>query len=300
MRYLAPLGAFFINLVISGFVQGASQNPNETAPLILRLWSGPAPLAHGTKPVDIPTLSAYLSPGTGIHPAVVIFPGGGYGYLSLHFEGETIARWFQARGISAFVVRYRLGEDGYHYPVPFLDAQRAVRLVRSRSTEWHLEPDHIGVIGFSAGGHLAGLIATDSNAGAKAPGDPVDQISDRPDFAILLYPVITMEQTNPEPRSRQNLLGPNPDPALAAELSIDHRVTSRMPPTLLMYSRNDPIVPPGFNGDVMAAALARAQVPNEVVVFPDGGHGWGLGHQPERGPAHWLDKLESWLKRQNL
>ncbi len=270
------------------------------APLVVPLWNGPAPLAHGSGPADTPTLSVYLAPGPGPHAAVVIFPGGGYGYLSIDFEGAHIARWFQSRGVSAFVLQYRIPKQGYRYPAPYLDAQRALRLVRARAAAWHLDPRHLGVIGFSAGGHLAGLLATAPDPGDAAAPDPIDRFSDRPDFVVLAYPVVTMLTAAPHSRSRANLLGPHPDPRLAAELSIDRRVTAKMPPTLLLYADDDPIVPPGPNSVVLAAALTRAHVPHRVIAYPTGGHGWGLGHHPERGPAHWLDAVQAWLAEQGV
>jgi acetyl esterase/lipase len=278
----------------------AQTSMNAPAPLIVPLWKGPAPLSHGTGENDVPTLSVFLSKAPGPRPAVLIFPGGGYAFLSMSFEGYNIARWFQARGVSAFVVKYRLPKKGYRYPAPYLDAQRAIRLVRSRATEWGLDPQRVGVIGFSAGGHLAGLVATAGDDGVPNASDPVDQLPDRVNFEILVYPGITMESSGPNQQGPENFLGPNPDPQLRAQLSVDQRVTAQTPPTLLLYSQDDPTVPADTNSVAMAAALARANVPHEVDAFPTGGHGWGLGHRPERGPAHWIDHVEAWLKGQGF
>ncbi len=272
----------------------------EPAPVTLPLWPGPAPLARGTGPADVPQLIFYPAKDSGLRPAIVIFPGGGYGFLSLDFEGAHIARWFQERGLAAFIVKYRVPKLGYRYPAPYLDARRALRLVRSEASRWRLDPRQIGVIGFSAGGHLAGLLATAANSANAAAADPVDRVSDRPDFVILAYPVVTMLSMGRYSHSRLNLLGPHPDPNLEAELSIDRRVTPAMPPTLLLYSEDDPIVPAGPNAVALAAALAQNHVPHQVIAYPHGGHGWGLGHQPERGPAHWLDQVEAWLKTRGV
>ena len=272
--------------------------PLPTAPVV-PLWNGPAPQSHGTAPDDTPRLYVYLpekpaKPG----PAIIICPGGGYGMLAFEHEGINEAEWFQQRGIPAFILFYRLPSNGYRHPVPLLDAQRAVRLLRSRAAEWNIDPAKIAVMGFSAAGHLVSTLDTHFDAGDAKAADPVDRQSCRPDFTVLVYPVITLEVKGvTHEGSKENLLGPNPDPALVHSLSNNTQVTPKTPPTLLVHAEDDKAVPIE-NSRLMLAALQKAGVPSALQEYPHGGHGFGFGPKQTTAPAGWLDRAVEWIQSQ--
>jgi len=267
---------------------------------VVPLWNGPAPQSHGTTPKDIPVVTAFL-PQNATPPtsAIVICPGGGYGGLAMDTEGFNEARWFQQKGVAAFVLKYRLPVNGYRHPVPMLDVQRAIRLVRSHAADWKIDPAKVGVMGFSAGGHLASTVDTHFDAGNAAASDPVDKQSCRPDFALLVYPVISMKDGLTHQGSKRNLLGPNPDPAMVLNLSNDTQVTPRTPPTVLVHAQDDRSVPIE-NSRLMYAALQKAGVPSALQEYPHGGHGFGFGPKQTKAPAGWLDKAYGWLKAQGF
>jgi acetyl esterase/lipase len=184
-------------------------------PQTLPLWPGGAPGALGQDDRDQPAITVYMPPNTtGPMTAVIIAPGGSYRALSMNNEGRAPAGYFNALGIAAFVLRYRLGPP-YHHPIELGDAQRAIRTVRARAAEWHIAADRIGFMGFSAGGHLASSASTHFDAGRTDAADPIDRVSSRPDFAVLAYPVISFVEPWTHQGSKTNLLGENPDPALA-------------------------------------------------------------------------------------
>ena len=271
--------------------------PFPNAPVV-PLWNGPAPHSLGTTPDDTPRLYVYLpekpaKPG----PAIIICPGGGYGMLAFEHEGINEAEWFQQRGIPAFILFYRLPVHGYRHPVPLLDAQRAVRLLRSRAAEWSIDPAKIAVMGFSAGGHLVSTLDTHFDAGDPKAADPVDRQSCRPDFTVLVYAVITLKDGVTHQGSKLNLLGPNPDPALVENLSNETQVTPRTPPTLLVHAEDDTAVPIE-NSRLMLAALQKAGVPSALQEYPHGGHGFGFGPKQTHAPAGWLDHAYEWLQAQ--
>ena len=256
------------------------------------LWQGDAPGAMGCGASDIPTLTIFLPPAACANGAsVVVCPGGGYGGLATDHEGVQIAAWLNARGIAAFMLRYRLAP--YRHPIPLLDAQRALRTVRSRAGEWCIDPTRIGIWGFSAGGHLCSTLATHFDAGVPHAADPIDQVSCRPDFAILAYPVISMEPPYTHMGSRENLLGPDPDPALVVEVSNERQVSADTPPTFLFHTNTDQGVPPE-NSVLYYLALRRAGVPAELHIYAEGPHGIGLKlEDPILGT--WSDRLADWL-----
>jgi acetyl esterase/lipase len=270
------------------------------AQTVAPLWSGPAPQTHGSEEKDIPTLTLFL-PGhaTGATSAIIICPGGAYMALSMTNEGFNEARYFQARGVAGLVLKYRLPANGYPHPVPLLDAQRAFRLARSHATDWNLDPSKIGVMGFSAGGHLASTVETHYDAGNPQAADPVDKLGCRPDFAVLVYPVISMKDGLTHEVSKRNLLGPDPDPALVENLSNETQVTPQTPPTILVHAVDDGAVPIA-NSRLMYAALQKAGVSSRLDEYPTGGHGFGYGANPDRSPAGWLDKVYDWLKGQGF
>ncbi len=268
------------------------------AQIVTPLWQGPVPQSHGSTPNDIPTLTVFLPQNaSGPTSAVVICPGGGYGHLSMQYEGINEAQYFQRHGVAAFVLKYRLPGDGYRHPVPLLDAQRAIRLIRSHAADWKIDPTKVGVMGFSAGGHLASTLETHFDAGDATASDAVDHQSCRPDFAVLVYPVISMKDGLTHGGSKANLLGPNPDPALVQSLSNDTQVTAQTPTTILVAAQDDHTVPIE-NSRLMYAALQKAGVTSALQEYPHGGHGFGFGKPAS--PPGWLDKVYAWLKAQSF
>ncbi len=224
--------------------------------------------------------------------AVVIFPGGGYGILAMEHEGHEYAKWLNERGIAGIVVKYRVGAGlGYEYPVPFLDARRAIRTVRAHAAEWDIKPDRIGVMGSSAGGHLASLCATRFYDTFKdETTDAIDKLSARPDFAILCYPVITMGEMA-HSGSKANLVGKNPSPVLLESLSTEKAVTKLTPPTFLLSTSDDGV--DCRNSLLFATACKENKVPVSLHMFEKGGHGYGL--HGKGSLAEWPDLLDKWL-----
>lgn len=261
------------------------------------LWPGGAPGAKGEEERDKPSLTIYIADRAKANgTAVVVCPGGGYVNLAMDHEGEQIAEWLNELGISAFVLKYRLGPR-YHHPVQLNDAQRAIRIVRSRAKEFGVAPDRIGIWGFSAGGHLASTAATHFDAGKAGAGNPIDRASSRPDFAILAYPVISFIEF-PHVGSRSNLLGENYDPKLAEFLSNDRQVTPETPPTFLFHTNEDSGVPPE-NSVLFYLALRKAEVPAELHIYEKGRHGVGLAPD-DPVLSSWPDRLADWLKIRGL
>jgi len=227
--------------------------------------------------------------------AVVIFPGGGYSILATGHEGHDYAKWLNERGIAGIVVKYRVGNGlGYQYPVPFLDARRAIRTVRAHAGEWNIKPDEIGVMGSSAGGHLASLCATRfDDTFEQETSDAIDQVSARPDFAILCYPVITMGATG-HSGSKKNLSGENASPELLEKLSTEKAVTKDTPPVFLLTTSDDGV--DCRNSLFFAAACKENAVPVSLHMFEKGGHGYGLKGKGDL--ATLPDLLDAWLKTQ--
>jgi acetyl esterase/lipase len=271
-----------------------AQAPILQDPQTLPLWDNAAPGALGSAPEDIPTLTVYMPPNTtGPMTAVIIAPGGGYRALSMSKEGRIPATYLNALGVASFVLKYRLGPK-YHHPIELGDLQRAIRMVRSRATEWHLDPARIGIMGFSAGGHLASTASTTFDKGNAAAADSIDRVSSRPDFAILAYPVITLTESWTHQGSKTNLLGEKPDAALARTLSTETQVTAETPPTFLFHTNADTTVPVE-NSVYYFLALRKAGVPAEMHIFKDGAHGAGM---PMQDPAlsEWPKVLANWLR----
>ena len=230
--------------------------------------------------------------------AVIVCPGGGYSGMAWDKEGEHISEWLAQRGITAFTLKYRHGGGAHQHPVPFTDVQRAVRWVRGHSAEYCVQPDRIGVMGFSAGGHLAATIGTHFDEGDGAAGDPVEQQSSRPDFLVLIYPVITMEKGFSHGGSLGNLLGKSPDSALVAELSNDLHVTENTPTTFMVHATDDQTAPVE-NSLRFYRVLVEHKVPAELHLYDQGGHGFGM-LQRELPIDHWPEALEAWLKSRDL
>jgi acetyl esterase/lipase len=261
---------------------------------VIPLWTGPAPGALGTGEADVPVLTVFLprtlAPGT---PAVIVCPGGGYVRLADNHEGRQVASFLNSLGMAAFVLRSRLGPR-YQHPVELGDVQRAVRLVRARGASWNLDASRIGVMGFSAGGHLAMTASTMSDPGSADASDPLERVSSRPDIAVLGYPVISLVEPWTHQGSRTALLGERPDAALAARLSGERAVTADTPPTFLFHTNADAAVPPE-NSVHYYLALRRAGVPAELHVFEQGPHGVGLANDDE-ALSEWSTLLANWLR----
>ena len=271
---------------------------DEPQPQTVRLWKEAAPGAKGSEPRDIPKLHVYLLEGDAPRSTIIIFPGGGYGALAMDHEGTQMARFFNQLGMNAFILDYRHAGKGYRHPVPWTDARRAVRLVRHRAAEWHVDRHRVGIIGFSAGGHLASTLSTHFDLGRMSAEDRVQRESCRPDFAILCYPVIGLGKPYTHRGSQRNLLGSAPDPKLVAEFSNEDRVTRDTPPTFLWHTRDDRAVPVA-NSVHYFEAMVRHGVPGELHVFQKGRHGLGLA-QRQPGASAWPKLLEAWLKQQGI
>lgn len=262
------------------------------------LWPNGAPGAKGDSDADKPTLALFPASGPNKVPtAVVVCPGGGYVNLAMSYEGIDVAHWLNNLGISAFVLKYRLGPK-YQYPVELWDAQRAIRYVRAHAQEFGVSPDRIGIWGFSAGGHLASTAGTHFDKGDPHAADSIDQQSSRPDFMILAYPVITFLDPYAHLGSLHALLGENPDPQLVRSLSNELQVTPRTPPAFLFHTSDDPVVPVQ-NSVQFYLALRQAGVPAEIHVYSHGRHGVGLA-QDDPILKTWPDRLADWLKLQGL
>jgi acetyl esterase/lipase len=267
-------------------------------PQTFPLWNGPAPGAKGTAPADIPTLTAYM-PRSSAGPltAVIVAPGGGYGNLAMNHEGRQTANFLNSIGIAAFVLQYRLGPT-YHHPIELGDIQRAIRLVRAEAAKWRVAPERVGVMGYSAGGHLAASASTLFDKGDAGAADPVDRLSSRPDFSILGYPVISMTEAWTHQGSKNNLLGPNAPADLARSMSLDTRVTGDTPPTFLFHTNADTAVPVE-NSVTYFLALRKAGVPAEMHIFKNGPHGVGLA-QDDPALSEWTRLLANWMRVSGL
>jgi acetyl esterase/lipase len=265
------------------------------------LWPNGAPGAKGTDDGDKPSLTIYLpekEKATGA--AVVIFPGGGYGHLAMDHEGHQIAQWLNSIGVAGFIVKYRHRNSGagYGHPAPIQDAQRAIKMVRSRAKEWGVDPGRIGIIGFSAGGHLASSAGTHFNTRYSEPIDEIDRSSCRPDFMILMYPVISFTEWYTHKGSMANLLGRNPDEDLMESFSNEKQVTSETPPTFLVHADDDKVVPPE-NSIAFYLALRKAGVPAEMHIYEKGGHGFGPGIG-KGACSSWMARCADWMKGRGL
>lgn len=290
MKRLLPLLAWL------GWLSLAGAQTTNTFPL----WPDGAPGALGTADRDIPTLTVFLpDPGKATGAAMVICPGGGYGGLADH-EGKAYALWLNEQGVAGFVLKYRLGSAGYRHPVMLQDAARAVRLVRARAGDWKIDTHRIGIMGSSAGGHLASTLVTHFDAGNPESTDLVERQSSRPDLGILCYPVITMGDKT-HTGSRKNLLGDHPTPELIKLLSNELQITKSTPPCFLFHTADDGAVPVENSID-FARALRQAGVPFDLHIYQSGPHGIGLGSR-DSDPAKyhpWTKACSSWLKIQGF
>jgi acetyl esterase/lipase len=273
-----------------------------SSPVVENLWSGAAPGALGTSSDDVPSISVFLPPHWQASGAgMVICPGGAYKLLMSSYEGDDIARWLNSFGVAAFVLKYRIAPR-YRYPAPLLDARRAIRYVRFNAERFGIHPDRLGIIGFSAGGHLASTVITHFDPGDAQSSDQVERVSSRPDFAILAYPIVTFHAPYTHAESVANLLGPDPDPAMLDELSNELHVTRDTPPTFLFHTAQDQPVP-ADNSVLFYEAMRRAGVPGELHIYAEGPHGVGLANGHGRAPRvpsllSWPERAEAWLQSQ--
>ncbi|HZX27094.1 MAG TPA: alpha/beta hydrolase [Telluria sp.] len=293
-------------LLILGFLMAAGTGHAQTT--VLDLWPEGVPNARanpGPEHLDGERINNISHPTLTVFPAaydrpartaVIICPGGGYYFLSFTREGTQYAQWLSNLGVTAFVLKSRLSD--YGHPAPLQDVLRAIRLVRSKAAQFNVAPDRIGVMGSSAGGHLAASAATLFDNPAGKTGAALDAVSARPDFAILMYPVITMETPTTHYGSRQGLIGNNPAPELVQLMSVEKQVSAKTPPTVLFHSQDDGVVPVD-NSILFFQALTRAHVPAELHIFEHGGHGMAM--RPGQGTASdWPRRVEEWLRARNL
>jgi acetyl esterase/lipase len=275
----------------------ASFLPAADMPKTELLYPKGAPGALGTKPADQPSLTAYLPPAEkAVGTAVVVCPGGGYGALAMDHEGKQIAEFLNKHGVAAFVLKYRIAP--YKHPIPLQDAQRAIRTVRAHAKDFGVDPKRVGIMGFSAGGHLASTVATHFDDGKADAEDPIDRVGSRPDFAILCYPVITLKPPYAHIGSRNNLIGKDADEKLVRSLCNDEQVTEKTPPTFLFHTDADTGVKPE-NSVLFYMALKKAKVPAEMHIYEKGPHGVGLA---PKDPilSTWGERLVGWLQTRGL
>jgi len=263
------------------------------------LWPDGAPGARGTNDWDIPTVTPYLpESGKATGAAMVICPGGGYGGLAPH-EGNDYALWLNQHGVTGFVLKYRLGSHGYRHPAMLEDAARAVRWVRAHAKDYQVDPHRVGIMGSSAGGHLASTLLTHFDSGNTNSADPIEQQSSRPDIGILCYAVISLGEFAHQ-GSKHNLLGTNPRPELVRSLSNELQVTPQTPPCFIWTTYEDKTVPME-NSLLFAEALRKNHVPFDLHVYQQGSHGMGLKDKPPFAHPHpWAGDCLFWLKAQKF
>lgn len=289
----------FASLCLGQELKPQSHPPNFVSePQTFSLWEHGAPGAQGSAPEDVPTITAFVPMDpTRSGTAVLIAPGGSYHMLASNHEGRQVANWFNAMNVTAFVLKYRLGPK-YHNPIELQDAQRAMRWVRAHAAQYGYDPNRVGMMGFSAGGHLTSTVGTHFDDGNPAASDPIDRVSCKPNFLILGYPVITMLPPYAHEGSVTNLLGDNSTTEQRKQMSSELHVTAQTPPTFLLSTTEDGLVPVE-NTVMFYMALRKAGVPAEMHVFEKGPHGVGLDlADPVLGV--WPTLLSNWLRERGL
>jgi len=269
-------------------------------PTKVKLWPDGAPGAKGNEDKDQPFINVWSAAKDKANGAAfVVCPGGGYGGLAADHEGVQVAKWFNGLGVSAFVLHYRLGSQGYHFPTQLIDVQRAIRHVRANAQQYGIDPNRIGIIGFSAGGHLTSMAATMFDEKPQgATNDAADQVSARPDVAAPTYPVISMIEDFGHKGSRKNLLGPNDSDVLAKHVSTETRVTANTPPIFIFQTDEDTVVP-AENAVAFYLACRKNKVPAELHIYRPGPHGVGL-YLGDPVIGTWSGHLRDWLRNQGF
>jgi acetyl esterase/lipase len=299
-------------LLLAGFVPAAAwAQAKEAAPAHeeIRLWPGTPPGAGqvegpeviGTEgaglgavsKVSVPRMRVYR-PARPNGAAVLVAGGGGYFRIQLKKESTPAAIWLQSRGFTVFELIYRLPNDGWDAAAPFMDAQRAMKIIRSRAGEFGVDPQRIGIMGFSAGGHLAGFTAYQPARALYAGADRFETVSARPDFAVLLFPVVTLRKPYDTTRTRREIVGEKASAAAEAAWSLDTHASKDSPPTIIFAAADDPTTPPG-HGIALFEKLVAAGASAELHLFRDGGHGWGLGN-PDQVISQWPMLFEKWAQ----
>lgn len=310
VAFVGKAGKIFLLLAIAGcggmiasVAQSATAPSPSTAPSAVEialphgrieyLWPNGAPGAAGTEEQDKPHLEIFGASGPGAHTAVIVCPGGGYTHLAYEKEGTRIAEWLNLRGVTAFVLTYRLAPR-YHYPAPILDGYRSVRWVRSHAKEFNIASDRIGAWGFSAGGHMVGMLGTHFDDGDAQAVDAIDRVSDRPDFVISSYGGLTLQDGVAKPTAMSGLVGAPLTREQKDELSPDLHVTAKTPPYFIYATTPDQSVPV-LSSVVFYTALVKAGVPAEMHIFQEGPHGTGLA-QGYAALSAWPELLENWLR----
>ncbi len=279
-----------------GDQQPVHVNRVDDAPETIPLWNERAPLATGDEDKDTPTAIVYLpAVSKGPTGAIVILPGGGYGTLAMDHEGHQIAAWANQMGMAGIIVSYRHRGRGYAHPTPMLDAQRAIRLTRANASDWNIDPARVGVLGFSAGGHLTTTVLTHFDGGDASAEDPVAQQSCRPDFGVVCYAVIALGEEFTHRGSQRNLLGEDARPELVQLFSNEKQVGADTPPCFVWHTAEDKVVP-AENSLRFYSALVQNEVPAELHIFAKGRHGIGLA-QSVVGADQWPDLCEAWMIR---
>jgi acetyl esterase/lipase len=242
--------------------------------------------------ISTPRMRVYR-PAKANGAAVVVCGGGGYFRIQLWKESTPIARWLQEKGFTVFELIYRLPNDGWDASVPFMDAQRAMKIARTRAAEFGVDPQQIGIMGFSAGGHLAGFTALQPQRALYAGADKYEKVSARPDFSVLLFPVVSLRKPYDTTRTRRELIGETPSAEAENAWSLDTYASADAPPTIIFASSDDKTAPPG-HGIMLYEKLNGAGASAELHLFRDGGHGWGLG-RPEQVLSQWPDMFVKWF-----
>jgi acetyl esterase/lipase len=272
----------------------------QAGPVKVKLWPEGAPGAKGNEDKDQPFINVWSAAKDKANGAAfVVCPGGGYGGLAADHEGVQVAKWFNGIGVSAFVLHYRLGSQGYHFPTQLIDVQRAIRHVRANAKQYGIDPNRIGIIGFSAGGHLTSMAATMFDEKPEgATNDAIDQVSARPDVAAPTYPVISMIEDYGHKGSRKNLLGPNDNDELAKHVSTETRVTASTPP-IFIFQTDEDVVVPAENAVAFYLACRKNKVPAELHIYRPGPHGVGL-YLGDPVIGTWSGHLRDWLRNQGF
>ncbi len=287
-------------LVIASFI-ALSNSIFAQDSLKTYLWDSQAPLSQGNEEVDKPSVTVYFPTKQKANgAAIVICPGGGYVTLALDHEGRKVAQWYTDLGFTAVVLTYRIGtwdHKKYQHPAPFLDVSRAMRYVRSKSKDWKIDPEKIGIMGFSAGGHLASCVATMWDGGNPKANNTIDKQSSKPNFLVLVYPVITFRTKYAFTFGRGVLLGENASKEKIDSLSTEMQVSTHTPPTFMMYTDEDDIN--AMNSILFYTALKENRIPAELHIFERGKHGFGL-YPEEPTIKKWPDLLKNWLTNRGL